>query len=183
MKRETLIKYILLGMFCIASFQTRAQMIVLRNDLLKDAAATPNLGVDFVIGNKQTLGIEAFYNQNPWGKEIKMMGLSPQFRYWFGGRPFTRQFVGHYMLVASYDLQWKSDVYKGNAAAAGISFGHVINLTNRLNLELCAGVGLLGYKQKQYKEGDNYSDYGERTNTWGSTLFPRIGIALSYIIK
>ena len=42
---------------------------------------------------------------------------------------------------------------------------------------------MLRYKQKEYYEGDIYEDYGERTNSKGSTLLPKIEASISYIIR
>lgn len=179
-----IIKHILfIALLCFILSPLKAQMIAVKSDIAKDLAMTPSLGLDFVVGNKQTFGIEAFFNNNPWGLEMNMFGVSPHFRYWFNGRPYTRQFVGISALAVNYDIHWKNSIYEGNAIGPSLTFGHVVHLSQRFNLELCTGVSLLFYKQKNYFEEDNYSDYGERTNDYGTILFPKVNISISYIIN
>ena len=56
-----------------------------------------------------------------------MIGLLPEYRYWFNGRPMTREFVGIAALGVSYDITWGDRIYQGDAAGAGITFGYALN--------------------------------------------------------
>ena len=70
-----------------------------------------------------------------------MIGLLPEYRYWFNGRPMTREFVGIAALGVSYDITWGERIYQGDAAGAGITFGYALNLSRRLNVEFYGGFG------------------------------------------
>ena len=41
-----------------------------------------------------------------------MIGLLPEYRYWFNGRPMTREFVGIAALGVSYDITWGDRIYQ-----------------------------------------------------------------------
>ena len=61
-------------------------------------------------------------------------------------------------------------------------------ITSRFNIDFHAGFGVIGYKQKEYYEGDHFDqDYMEgnkRTNASGYTLLPtNIGVSVHYILK
>ena len=72
----------------------KAQLLALKTDALWDGLMTPNLGMEIVTGNKTSFGLSVFGNYKPWGMDMKMVGAIPEFRYWFGGRPMMREFIG-----------------------------------------------------------------------------------------
>lgn len=116
-----------------------------------------------------------------------MIGLMPEYRYWFNGRPMTREFVGISALGTSYDITWGDNIYQGDAAGAGVTFGYALNLSKRLNVEFHGGFGAVYFKQKQYYKNDNLEDYTDGTaqaNATGYKLLPiKIGVSISYIFK
>ena len=161
-----------------------AQMMALRTDLTKDLLMTPSLGLDFVIGEKQTIGVEVIYNNRPWKQQMQMVSVMPEYRYWFNGRPFTRQYIGAVANLTSYSLTWSKNVYDGDALGLGLSFGHVWTLSERWNIDLTASVGVFGYRQKYYYTSDYFQDYGERTNARGYLLMPiKLGVSAVYVIR
>lgn len=161
-----------------------AQMMALRTDMTKDLLMTPSIGLDFVVGEKHTFGVELLYNNRPWKQQMRLVSVMPEFRYWFNGRPFTRQYIGAVASLSSYSLTWSKNVYDGDALGIGLSFGHVWTLTKRWNIDFSASVGVLGYRQKYYYTNDYFQDYGERTNAIGYLLMPiRLGISAVYVFR
>lgn len=143
----------------------------------------PNLGVDFVVGEKTTFGVDVFGTKKTWGKDVKMFAISPDIRYWFGGRTFIRHFVELSLITVNYDIKWGNNIYDGNAYGAGFVFGRAYKLNSHFNFEISGGLTMLSYKQQEYKKDDNYEDYGERFNCKGNTVLPKIELSISYIIK
>lgn len=183
-------KHLLIALpLMMAATGASAQMIAAGTDVAQDLLMTPNLGVEMVVGERTTLGLSVFGNHKPWGRDMKMIGLQPEYRYYFSGRPMHSFFVGAGAVAASYDITWKGKVYDGEAAGAGLTFGYVINLSRRLNIDCHAGFGAIFYKQKEYFTGDTYdNDYIEDgrllTNAHGYVLLPtRIGVSITYILK
>mgnify|MGYP003298897105 CR=1 FL=1 len=171
------------ALWTFSTQHTSAQMIALRSDVAKDLVMTPNFGVDLVVGEKYTIGAEVAFNNNPWGIQMQMTSVTPEFRFWYNGRPFTRQYVGVVANFTSYDLVW-NNIYAGDALGIGLSFGHVRTLTKRWNIDFTASGGFMGYKQKYYYQNDYFADYGERTNAKGYLLLPiRLGVSVVYVLR
>ena len=120
----------------LCSFPTlHAQQLAVKTNGLMLAAMAPNIGCEFVVGERSSIDISAFGAVNIYGNKAKMIGLLPEYRYWFNGRPMTREFVGIAALGVSYDITWGDRIYQGDAAGAGITFGYALNLNRRLNVE------------------------------------------------
>lgn len=173
----------IIGILLLSVSFTRAQMLAVKCDLAKGVAMAPNLGVDFVVGEKTTFGVDVFGAKQPWGKEAKMFAISPDIRYWFGGRALIRHYVELSAVVANYDIHHKNKIRDGNTVGAGIMFGRAYKITSHLNFEISGGLVMLKYNQKEYYKGDIYEDYGERTNSKGSLMLPQIEASISYIIR
>ena len=167
----------------VCAFKMNAQMMVIKSDLLRDVATMPNVHIDCVVGEKHSLGVGGGYCYKMWGKDIQIASFSPNFRYWFNGRPFTRQYVGVKAQISQYDITWRNSVYDGASLAVGMIFGHVFNLGKRLNLELEGGLDALGYTQKEYYKSDIYDDYGDMNNSRGVMMCPHLSFSISYILK
>ena len=165
-----------------------AQQVAVKTNGLMLAAMMPNVGCEFVVGERSSIDLSAFGSINIYGNKAKMIGFQPEYRYWFNGRPMTREFIGVAALGASYDITWGHHIYQGDAAGAGITFGYCFNLNKRLNIECYGGFGAVYFRQKQYYVNDNYEDYQENgtahANATGYKLLPiKIGISISYILK
>lgn len=185
-------KKYLLGLLITMTVTTaQAQLLAVETDMAADALMVPNLGFELVTGERTTLGLHAFYSSKPWWESDtkKILGVQPEFRYFFSGRPMHKHFVGIGGVAATYNMAWKGKVYDGMAGGIGLVFGYVFNLTKRLNIDAHAGFGVIAYKHKEYFKYDNYdTDYSiggqVRANAVGYYVLPtRIGVSLTYILK
>ncbi len=172
----------------LCSTRMSAQQLAIGTDIALDALQTPNLSAEMVVGERSTISLSAFGNNDPWGKDISMLGVQPEFRYYLSGRPMHEIFVGVGGIGANYDITWKNKVYDGTAYGVGLTFGYVWNLTNRLNIDAHAGFGIIWYDHKEFFKNDNYADYTPNgsfePNASGYYLLPtRIGISITYIFK
>ena len=182
-------KILLILLAAMACRNADAQMLAVNTDVAADLLMTPSIGAELVTGNSSTLGVNVLGNYKPWGKDIRLIAVQPEYRYFFSGRPMHREFVGIGGVGASYDITWKGKVYDGMALGVGLTFGYVFSITHRLNIDCHAGFGAIMYRHKEYYENDKYdTDYSvngiERTNAKGYVLLPtRIGVSVSYILK
>ena len=173
----------------LSSQEAKAQQVAVKTNALYWALMTPNIGCEIVTGEHTSLDLTAAGHWQPYTLPSKLVTIQPEFRYWFNGRPMTREFVGVTSMIASYDMTVaKKYVYSGNALMLGLVGGYVFALSDHWNFELCGGFGVLGFKQKQYYINDNYDDYfvdeAVKANSMGYKLFPaRLGVSFSYIIK
>lgn len=160
----------------------KAQLLALKTDVLWDLAMVPNLGMELVTGNKTSVGLSVLGASRPWGCDMEVYGLQPEFRYWFSGHPMFREFIGLGLLGANYDIKWGSEHYDGDAFGGGLTFGYAFYLSPHWNLECYGSFGAVWYDQKHYYEKDNYQE-NRRTGN-GYALIPfKIGVSFSYIFK
>ena len=90
MKKILILILLMSGCFILESY---AQKVALKSNLLYDATATMNLGLEFGLARKWTLDVPV--NYNPWkpdnGRRLRHWGIQPEIRYWFCER-FNRTF-------------------------------------------------------------------------------------------
>ena len=102
MKKVLMLILIIVG--CSVS-ETKAQKVALKSNLLYDATATMNLGLEFGLARKWTLDIPV--NYHPWkpadGKRLRHWGVQPEVRYWFCER-FNRTFMGLHGHYAEFNV-------------------------------------------------------------------------------
>ena len=167
----------------------KAQLFVVSTEATSDLLMAPNLGLEIVTGNRSSVGVSALYSSGLLGKKFKIAAIQPEYRYWFSGRPINKWFVGAGGIGALFDVKYKGKVYDGYGFGAGITYGYVWNVTERLSIDFHSGFGVFFYTRKEYFEQDNYDvDYTEngvqRANATGYYLLPtRIGVSVSYILK
>lgn len=185
-KKNIMKKCIFKLLACVVAFlalstqNLSAQMVAVRTDAVKDLLMTPNIGVDLVVGEKFTLGAEVAFNKKPWGVDMQMTSVTPEFRYWFNGRPLTRQYVGLVANMTGYNLEWNG-THHGDAFGAGISFGHVWTLTQRWNIDFSGSWGVVGYREWFTNKG---ATPGNAVNAKGYALLPiKLGVSIVYVIR
>ena len=187
--RRRLAVYLIVILLCLLpSHKAAAQQVAIRANALSWALLTPELGVDVITGERTSLLFSAFGHYKPYGVNSKMWGLQGEFRYWFNGRPLTREYIGATLVGASYDMNFTARVYAGTAIGLGVIGGYSFILGERWSLDLTAGTGLMAFRQKYYNAGDRYEDYYadevSKPNTWGFKFFPmKLSIAFVYIIR
>ena len=71
-----------------------AQQIAVKTNGLSLLAGVPNLGCELVVGERSSVDLSFYGGYKPWGTDIKLIGLQPEYRYWFNGRPMVREYIG-----------------------------------------------------------------------------------------
>ena len=113
---------------CIA----HAQKLSVNTDLMMLATQTYNFGAVMTNGYRSTLGLTVFGNHNPYIHDnMKVFGVQPEYRYYFGGRPLYHHYVGVGLLAADYNVIHKGVRYDGYALGAGLTFGYIFALSNK----------------------------------------------------
>lgn len=163
-----------------------AQLLAVKANASMYAVMTPNLSFEMVTGERTSVDFSIFGHAKPYGKDSRMIGLQPQFKYWFAGRPLVREYVGVMALALAYDSTWKNVTYEGNAAAVGITAGYVLPLGKRWDVEFSGGIGVLAHHHRSY---DKETISPSRLETLGCgpigwRIVPvNLGIKFIYIIR
>ena len=150
--------------------QLQAQKVAVKTNLLYDATATINAGIEFGLAPKWTLDVSG--NFNGWtmshDRKWKHWMAQPEARYWFCDR-FAGHFLGFHALGGQYNIgHLKNNIkflgtdfsklsdsrYQGWFIGAGIAYGYAWVLNKHWNLEGEIGVGYV------YTEYDRFNCKG-----------------------
>lgn len=168
-----------------------AQKAALKTNLLYDATATPNLGLEFALAPRWTLAFSAginpfaFNNNRKW----KHWLTEGEVRYWlcerFYGHFFGLHVGGGEFNVGRVSFPWpkldKTYRYEGWAALVGASYGYSWVLGKRWNLEATIGFGIMHADYKRF-DCPHCGEYeGKSKETFFSPT--RAGVSLIYMIK
>lgn len=135
-----------------------AQGVAIKTNLLYDAAATINLGVEVPVAPKWSVDLSG--NLNAWKlgheRRWKHWLIQPEARYWFC-QPYTGHFLAAHLLggqynVGGFDLgkfnflgtnlsNLKDHRYQGWFVGAGVAYGYSWILGRHWNLEAELGIG------------------------------------------
>jgi hypothetical protein len=167
--------------------------IGVKTNLLWDATATINLGVELKLSRHYTLDLPV--NFNAWSrneeKKWKHFLLQPELRWWLCESFYSHflgfhAFYGHYnaggiKLPFKYLPELASNRYQGDLYGVGLSYGYQWILSPHWNLETTIGIGYARLEHERFacgKCGDKLESSSR--NYFGPT---KAGISLIYIIK
>lgn len=165
-----------------------AQRWAVKSNLLYDATATVNLGVEAALGERVTLDISGSYN--PWkfgNARWKHWLVQPEVRYWLC-ESFNGHFFGLHAHYAEYNFggvgfndNMRHNRYQGHLFGAGLSYGYQWLIGTRWNLEATLGVGYARLQDKKYP----IARCGEAIRTCPRNYFgpTKAAVTLIYIIK
>ncbi len=189
MKRTLIPLLFILG---LSVTESMAQKVAVKSNLLYDATATVNLGLEFALARKWTLDVPV--NYNPWkfdDTRLRHWGVQPELRYWFC-EPFRRTFVGIHGHYADFNVggwpDWsfisenmQNNRYQGHLYGGGISVGYSWILKKRWSLEASLGVG---YAHIVYEKYPCATCGTKKKDTSRNYLGPtKASLSLIYVIK
>ena len=162
--------------------------MTLKTNLLYDATATFNLGVEFRTGQRTSLDVSG--NWNPFSfsnnRKWKHVLIQPEFRWWMK-ESFSGHFFGAHAHYAYYNVgnlpkpfsaNMREHRYEGWLAGVGVSYGYRWNFTSHWGLEATVGVGYAYMDYDKYDCETCGAKLGSDTkNYFGPT---KAGVTLIY---
>lgn len=196
MKIKTLFAAALLLLVCFAN-EAKGQKAAVKSNLLYDATATLNLGIEFGLSEKWTMDVSGNFNpfRFPGGHRWKHWMVQPELRYWTCDR-FAGNFFAFHALGGMYDVgnidflkfkvlgynfkNMKDKRYEGWFAGVGAGWGHDWVLSRHLNLEVEAALGYMFTRQDKYKPYNAHTPYvkDHNRNFFGPT---KLALSLVYV--
>lgn len=160
----------------------------LRTNLLYDALAVPNVGVELYLPKGWAVGGSfdyAWWTKHSKHRSWRFIDLEADVRHWLGGRegmrPYTGHHVGAYGQWFTYDFAWGRKGYLGGVPKGkflekcnysyGVEYGYTFPLSARLNLDLNVGLGYAGGTYYEYRTTEP-CDVWQQTSKrswWGPT--------------
>ena len=203
-KKKTMVRTAIariVGIFILALLVPQvahAQKAAVKTNLLYGVyTRTPNLGMEFALGDRHTLDLGGGYNPWNWkgspgdNKKLVHWLAQAEYRYWLCSK-YSGHFLGLHVLGSQYNIGGhelpllfgkgsKEYRYEGWGAGGGISYGYSFYLGKRWSLEATIGVG---YVRLHYDKYDCVK-CGEKVGTESRNYFgpTKAGISLIYIIK
>jgi hypothetical protein len=185
-------KRLILLLIGIVPLFAAGQSLALKTNLVHDATATMNLGVEARLGGRTTLDVPVSYN--PWRfdsyRQYKLLLVQPEFRYWlcetFNGHFFGLHLQGGQFNTNNVKLPFgvfpslERGNFQGDFYGAGVSWGYQWIVTDRWAVEANIGAGYIRSNYVNYECVKCGQKIGEGTkNYWGPT---RAGLSLIYMI-
>lgn len=151
-------------LFIMITWPLASQNIALKSNLIYDATATLNLGVEARFAPKWTVDLSGNYNPFSFGdnKKWKHWMLQPEVRYWFC-EAFNSHFIGAHLLGGVFNTgnvnapsflsifpTDKGYRYEGEYFGAGLSYGYHHILSPRWSLEYSLGLGWVHSNYDKY---------------------------------
>ncbi|MDE6225976.1 MAG: DUF3575 domain-containing protein [Muribaculaceae bacterium] len=146
----------------------------IKTNLLYDALALPNIGVDFYVGKNFSVGANWIYGW--WDKDSthrywRAYGGDLNFRWWFGSKAHEKPLSGHHIGVfagvITYDFEFGGKGYMGGLPGenlwhrcnfiSGVEYGYSLPVSRRLNIDFSLALGYVGGRMIKYiPEGNSY---------------------------
>ncbi len=171
----------------LCSNEAYGQKISLKTNALAWGALSPNIGFEVVTGERTSVDLMVMGHIKPYGFDSQMFTVQPEFRFWISGRPMIHTFIGVTAIAATYDMVLRGQVRDGNAFGLGLTFGYVLPLSKKWNIEFSGGLGFVSFFQKQYPvqdRVDHFVNIPTEINSTGYKMLPiDLGITFTYIIK
>ena len=177
---------ITIAFFICAQSQMKAQRMALTSNLLEDALATPNFGVEIVLADRQSLSFdvscapykltENFHN--------KKMSFRAGYKFWL-----TQAFYGHYLcadaVAVSSDVQISGFGSRNEYLGLGVSYGYSYIFSKRWNLIPHVGLGVAyGARYNGTDHMIRPNEGVEATAVMGFTpILTRLGITIQYVLR
>lgn len=167
-------------------------------NMLYDALAVPNLGVEFYLGKNFSIAgnwMHAWWSYDRRHRYWRIYGGELNARYWFGkaadAKPLTGHHIGLYAQAITYDFEFGGKAYMGGEPGGtildrahwggGIEYGYSLPIARRLNIDFSIGIGYIGGRVYEFvPEGDRYLWSATKDRHWfGPT---KIGVSLMWLI-
>ena len=153
---------------------TFGQRFNLRTNTVDWLAFTPNVGVEFTLGNKNwskwTIGFQGRVNWKEQSKETPYHvydlydGRLQLRKYWHGKKPTNVFYWGVYAGANTFDIKLNATGRKGSSLFGGLSFGYIRQLYGYMNgsyldLDIGLNAGVVYAKFKEYERVRNGNRY------------------------
>ena len=170
----------------VAKTSLHAQRIAVTTNALEDIVLTPNVGVDVVVADRQSITFDASVSPYKIADNFhnKRMTVRAGYKYWFN-QAFYAHYVGVDAVLSSSDVGVASFKSRDEYIGVGVGYGYSFILGKRLNLVPHIGVGIA--YGKSYEGYDQMLAPGQGVQAVATPGFKpiltRFGITVTYILN
>ena len=182
-----LIKIIFVAILSIVTGTSlNAQRVGVTSNLLEDAVLTPNIGVEIVLADQQSITFDASCSPYKLSQNFydKCMTFRAGYKYWFNQALYAH-YLGVDLVASSSDFGLGKFNSRDEYIGVGVGYGYSFIIGKKLNIVPHVGVGL-AYGQS-YDGYDHMISTGkgvEAAATLGlKPILTRLGVTVQYVLK
>lgn len=141
-----------------------------RANLLRWATLTPDIGLEWRIGDRWSLGVNAAWTSWTWNNKTRRYALwevAPAVRYYLGEK--RAWYVGAMFKAGQFNYKLSDMGRQGDLMGGGITGGYQLRLNKALALDFNLGLGCLNADYEKYEviDGVRVRRGTENSNWWG----------------
>ncbi|WP_299101878.1 DUF3575 domain-containing protein, partial [uncultured Alistipes sp.] len=147
-----------------------AMGLSLRANLLRWATLTPDLGVEWHISDRWSLGVGGSWSSWSWSDKDRRYALwevAPEVRYYMGAQ--RRGYLGVMFKTGEFNYKLSETGRQGDLVGGGITGGYQLRLNKALALDFSLGLGYLNADYEKYEviDGVRVRKGSETKDWWG----------------
>lgn len=147
-----------------------AMGLSLRANLLRWATLTPDLGLEWHISDRWSLGVNGSWTSWTWRDKERRYALwevAPEVRYYMGKA--RRGYLGLLFKTGAFNYKFSETGRQGDLVGGGLTGGYILPVGKRLALDFSLGLGYLNADCEKYKVIDDVRvrQGSESRNWWG----------------
>ena len=143
----------------------KKRAILLKTNMLYDALAVPNIGLEVSLNTVWSLGVNwmyAWWSNDTKHHFIRTYGGDVELRRWILPNRKSRTLmcghhIGIYGQLLTYDVEWGGIGYLGDrwSWAVGLSYGYSLPIGKQFNIDFTFGVGYMRGDYMKYRPKDD----------------------------
>ena len=147
-----------------------AMGLSLRANLLRWATLTPDLGLEWHISDRWSLGVGGSWTSWSWNDKERRYALwevTPEVRYYMGKA--RRGYLGAMFKAGAFNYKFSETGKQGDLVGGGLTGGYILPVGKRLALDFSLGLGYLNADYEKYRviDGVRVRQGSESRNWWG----------------
>lgn len=147
-----------------------AMGLSLRANLLRWATLTPDLGLEWHISDRWSLGVGGSWTSWSWDDKQRRYALwevAPEVRYYMGKE--RRGYLGLLFKTGAFNYKFSETGKQGDLMGGGITAGYRLRLNKALDLDFNLGLGYLNADYEKYEviDGVRVRRGNETKDWWG----------------
>lgn len=178
--------FFIIVLLLVAKTSLHAQRFAITTNALEDVVLTPNIGVDIVVADKQSLSFDTSYSPYKLAQKFhnKRMTFRAGYKYWLN-QAFYAHYIGVDAVLSSSDVGVGNFKSRDEYVGIGVGYGYSFILGKKLNLVPHVGVGLA--YGKTYEGYDQMLSPGQGVQAVATPGFKpiitRLGVTINYILN
>ena len=178
--------FFIIVLLLVAKTSLNAQRIAVTTNALDDILLTPNIGVDIVVADKQSITFDTSFAPYKLAQNLhnKCMTFRAGYKYWLN-QAFYAHYIGVDAILSSSDIGVGKLKSRDEYIGLGVGYGYSFILGKRLNLVPHVGVGLA--YGKTYDGYDQMLSPGQGVQATATTgvkpILTRFGVTIHYVLN